>query len=102
MCFGCYSDDDKCTAAFGTCKWTDEDPCNNGDYARGKCAGPNNRRCCIRKGTNLNMQPSSHHVFLLKIIDMYLISMVSLLCSHYACKLLLLICSQYWKHLSRY
>ena len=43
-------DDDKCTDAFGTCKWTDEDPCNNGEYFRGKCAGPNNRRCCIRKG----------------------------------------------------
>ena len=49
-----FTDDDACEAAWGYCKWTDDGVgCANGKFVRGKCAGPQNRQCCIRKDDSL-------------------------------------------------
>ena len=40
-----------CEAAWGYCKWTDDGVgCANGKFLTGKCAGPENRKCCVRDG----------------------------------------------------
>ena len=40
-----------CEAAWGYCKWTDDGVgCANGKFLIGKCAGPENRKCCVRDG----------------------------------------------------
>ena len=42
-----YSDDDKpCDDADGECKWL-SDGCEGGNFMKGKCGGPDNRRCCV-------------------------------------------------------
>ena len=42
-----------CEAAWGYCKWTDDGVgCANGKFLIGKCAGPENRKCCVRDGKN--------------------------------------------------
>ena len=42
-----YSDDDKsCDDADGECNWL-SDGCEGGNFMKGKCGGPDNRRCCV-------------------------------------------------------
>ena len=38
--------DKACDAADGDCKWL-SDGCEGGNFVKGKCGGPDNRRCCI-------------------------------------------------------
>ena len=43
-----------CEAAWGYCKWTDDGVgCANGKFLTGKCAGPENRKCCVRDGKSV-------------------------------------------------
>ena len=38
--------DRMCDRADGKCKWL-SDGCDGGNFVKGKCGGPDNRRCCI-------------------------------------------------------
>ena len=38
--------DRMCDRADGECKWL-SDGCDGGNFFKGKCGGPDNRRCCI-------------------------------------------------------